>query len=122
MAKVYELIVQKLFAIRLFGAVVAGVVLAILFTSVVGILSQVLELNSKFPFFAVQNPQTAVILFLACSVTFTVLIYVLTLKEREDILTPIRKKLRGVWRVRYQTFSYEADGSIRMKNELTSAS
>jgi hypothetical protein len=112
MGEIAGKIIDKLFSIRLFGAVIGGLVISVLFTLVVGLLLGAYALSTEFPYFSINNHQLASTVFVACFVAFTFLLYFLTYKEREDILTPIRKKLRGHWRIEYQSWKINALGDL----------
>ena len=66
----------------------------------------------KEPFVKINNGVVVAIIFLVWFFAFVILVYVLSFKEDEDHKSPIRKRLQGIWKVRYQTWRYGVDGKI----------
>src|SRR5215467_12047599 len=62
---------------------------------------------------------SAITLFITTFVFLTTIIYTFIKKEREDVFTPIRKRLRGHWRIEYEYWDFDMDGKevIRKKAE-----
>jgi len=99
-----------------FRALTYGIVFSLFMTLVIGYLSDVFDVNqSKFPYIVIKTPGTSywvAILFASFSFLFAFFGYVSDINSREDILTPLRKKLVGNWQVRAQTWNIEATGIV----------
>jgi hypothetical protein len=96
-----------------------GMIFSILFTLLIGGIEGVFNFNSSFPYIQVIKQAYLVgIVFVSFSFLFAFFGYVSDLRTRDDILTPLRKKLVGIWRVRAQTWQIE-NGQIENGYSVT---
>lgn len=118
MTKLLEAVVNRLFSIRLFGGLLAGLIIAVLLTLAIGIFAGFIHLMSEMPYFEVTDTRMTSLIFVILFFALSAIFYVLTYKEREDILTPLRKHLEGPWRIEYQNFFYDQQGALRQEKRV----
>ncbi|MCC7047766.1 MAG: hypothetical protein IT562_13715 [Alphaproteobacteria bacterium] len=115
MRKQLEAFANKLISTRLFGAILAGLILAFVLAVVVGSLGGQFSIDFKNLSFSAKNSQFDILvmsIFFTGFFAFSFLFYFITYKEREDILSPLRKKLVGTWKITYQSWSYSESGRL----------
>ena len=118
MKELIEAFVTRLFSIRLFGGLLAGLIIAVLLNLAIGLFAGFIHLNGEMPYFEVADTRMTSIGFVIVFCALSTLFYVLTYKEREDILTPLRKHLRGPWRIEYQNFFYDPEGRLKQQTRV----
>src|SRR5262249_4709250 len=91
-----------------------GMLFSFVMTLVIGYLVGTLALKQEFPWIQILSQQYWVgIFFVTISLVVAFGGYVSELRAREDILTPLRKKLVGTWEVRAQTWKLD-QGKIEL--------
>jgi hypothetical protein len=79
-------------------------------TLIIGIFVGTFKITHDFPWFEIASQQLWVgIFFVSLSLVFAFGGYLSEVRAREDILTPLRKKLVGIWEVRAQTWKIESN-------------
>lgn len=77
-------------------------------TLIIGSIERVFVFTSSIPYITVESQTYWVgILFVSFSLLFAFLGYFSELNARDDLLTPLRKKLVGFWEVRSQSWRIE---------------
>lgn len=88
-----------------FRALALGILFSILITVILGAIQGVLKITSEFPYFQVaQQAYWIGIVFVSFSLLFAIVGYLSAINARDDLLTPLRKKLVGYWEVNSQTW------------------
>lgn len=90
--------------------------ISLLLTIVLGFFIGPYIPTDTIPFVSVVNGTEMTSIFSIAFVLSSALFYFLSYREKEDILTPLRKSLQGTWRIEYQAWRVEGDGSIRDHN------
>jgi hypothetical protein len=102
-----------------FRSLAYGIVFSIIMTVVIGYMMNVFHAVSSFPFFAVVEQHRWVgILFVSFSLLFAISGYISDSWYREDIFSPLRRKLVGYWSVRAQSWMIEGG---RVENSFTTS-
>jgi hypothetical protein len=84
-----------------------GIIFALIITYVIGAIVGALDATTKWPFFILPpegNHGWLGILFVSFALLLTLMNYLSRLNARDDLLTPLRRKLIGVWEVRSQSW------------------
>jgi hypothetical protein len=89
-----------------------GICFSIVLTVIVGVIADVWTIDGTSPYLHTLSTAGSTRLLIAVMfISFTLLLaffgYLNDLRAREDILTPLREKLRGVWEVRFQTWRFD---------------
>jgi hypothetical protein len=88
-----------------FRALALGIAFSIIVTVILGAFQGIFKLAKDFPFFEVaQQAYWVGIVFISFSLLFAIVGYLAALEVRDDLLTPLRKKLVGYWEVNSQTW------------------
>ena len=118
MVELSKAIINRLFSIRLFGGLLAGLIIAVLLSLAIGTFAGFIHPTREAPYFEVLEGRVAAPLFIIVFCAFSLLFYLLTYKEREDILTPLRERMMGPWRIEYQNFFYDQQGGLRQERRV----
>jgi hypothetical protein len=89
-----------------------GIIFALIMTYIIGAIVGVFQPQTSFPYFRLLTanaPYWIGILFVSFALLFAILGYVSQLNARDDLLTPLRKKLVGLWEVRTQSWTIQPD-------------
>jgi hypothetical protein len=88
-----------------------GIVFSFLMTLIIGNFAGTFALETSFPWIKVVKQQEywVGIVFVSFSLVFAFFGYVNDIRARDDILTPLRKKLVGMWKVDAQTWTINGD-------------
>ncbi len=105
-------IVDHIFSYRIVSTVVASIFLSLTLTATVGFSLKSIAISFAPPYLTIIDREIITTIYISCLFVFVILIYFLTLREREDILTPLRKKLKGIWRVNYQIWKHDQHGKV----------
>lgn len=121
MAKFLEIIgkvVIDIKAVPFFQMLLYGVIFSLIITFVIGWSIDVFVVESNFPYIVrkVYSPWIP-ILFVSFSLLFAFVGYLSNLQMKEDILSPMRAKLVGIWEVKAQT--WKIDRSEIVQDEAT---
>ncbi|TKW79536.1 MAG: hypothetical protein DI543_04720 [Bradyrhizobium icense] len=85
-----------------------GIIFSILMTFIIGFSTGVFELVHEFPYVARSSYSPWIpITFVSFSFLFAFVGYLSNLQLKEDILSPMRQKLVGIWEVRAQTWKID---------------
>jgi hypothetical protein len=85
-----------------------GILFSIIMTLLIGSIEDVFQFDQAFPYIVVKTQAYWVgIIFVSFSFLFAFFGYLSDINAREDILSPLRKKLVGYWAVRSQTWKIE---------------
>jgi hypothetical protein len=103
---------QHVFSLRIANAILASIVLALLLTTTIGFSLEALGLIDRYPYVQVNDVSTVTTIYISSLIVLLTLIIFFTFKEIEDIYTPLRKMVKGIWRVTYQTWGYDEDGKV----------
>jgi hypothetical protein len=88
-----------------FRSLALGIAFSILITVILGAIQGILKLTKEFPYFEVaQQAYWIGIVFISFSLLFAFVGYLSALNARDDLLTPLRKKLVGYWEIQSQTW------------------
>jgi hypothetical protein len=88
-----------------FRALALGTVFSLLITLMLGAIQGVLKITSSFPYFEVTHQENWIgIVFVSFSLLFAIVGYLSAINVRDDLLTPLRKKLVGYWQVSNQSW------------------
>jgi hypothetical protein len=88
-----------------FRALALGILFSILITVILGAIQGILKIKSAFPYFEVaQQAYWIGIVFISFSLLFAIVGYLSAVNARDDLLTPMRKKLVGYWEVNNQSW------------------
>jgi hypothetical protein len=104
-----------------FRSLAYGIIFSVIMTLVIGGIVGVFQLSTSFPYFEVKQQAYAYwvgIVFVSFSFLFAFFGYVSDLKAREDILSPLRKKLVGYWEVRAQSWKIE-NGEVEFNSTVS---
>jgi hypothetical protein len=96
-----------------------GIIFSIIMTFAIGWSQGAFELSSSFPY--VTNPNHSFwipVVFVSFSFLFAFAGYLSNLQLKDDILSPIRRKLVGVWEVRAETWVIDG-GKIVQSDVVT---
>jgi hypothetical protein len=106
--KIAEILVTTFRHSTFYRALSFGILFSIVMTLIIGGIEQVFKLTKDFPFFEVENQNYWVgIIFVSFALLFAILGYLSELNARDDLLTPLRKKLVGYWHVRSENWHIE---------------
>jgi len=144
MKDILKMLIEKFFSIRILTALLCGLVTSLLLILSVGTLAGAYKFQKEPPWLvitpvyeeknsiATQSKSdnaivksievmgmrfSAITLFIITFVFLTILIYIFIKSEREDIFTPVRKRLRGHWRVEYEYWDFDTSGNEIIKNK-----
>jgi hypothetical protein len=93
-----------------FRSLAYGIVFSVIMTLVIGNIEGVFEFSRSFPYVLVKQQAYWVgIVFVSFSLLFALFGFVSDRNSRDDILSPLRKKLVGYWEVRAETWRIEQD-------------
>jgi hypothetical protein len=98
-----------------------GIIFSLIMTLIIGDIVGVFEIKQTFPYIEVTPKTNAYwigIVFVSFSFLFAIFGYMSDLRTKEDILSPLRKKIVGYWQVRAQTWMIE-EGHIRRENNIS---
>ena len=87
-----------------------GIIFALIMTYILGSIEGVFQPQTSFPYFHLMTanaPYWIGILFVTFALLFAIVGYVSQLNARDDLLTPLRKKLVGLWEVRSQSWTVQ---------------
>lgn len=93
-----------------FKSLAYGIVFSLIMTYIIGAIEGVFHPQTSFPYFTLASgsaPYWIAILFVTFALLFAILGYVSQINTRDDLLTPLRKKLIGVWDVRSQSWTIQ---------------
>lgn len=109
----YQVIIKEALTNAFFKSLAYGILFSLLMTVMIGFFADVLDFDtSKFPYIHRNETETArwlSLIFVSFSFLLAILGLISDIHSREDILTPLRKKLVGNWEVRAQTWAIEGD-------------
>jgi hypothetical protein len=91
-----------------------GIVFSIIMTFIIGWSINVFEIVKDYPFITrpTQSPWIPVI-FVSFSFLFAFAGYLSSLQMKEDILSPMRKKLVGIWQVKAQSWRIDREQIVQ---------
>jgi hypothetical protein len=95
-----------------FKSLAYGIIFSLIMTYIIGAIEGVFHPQTSFPYFTLASgsaPYWIAILFVTFALLFAILGYVSQINTRDDLLTPLRKKLIGVWDVHSQSWTIEPD-------------
>jgi hypothetical protein len=110
--KLGEILVGDLVKDAFLRSLSYGIIFALIFTYVIGALVGVLDPTTKWPFFSLREGGShgwLGILFVSFALLLTLMGYLSRLNVRDDLLTPLRRKLVGAWEVRSQSWEIHPD-------------
>ncbi|MCP9626932.1 hypothetical protein NML43_07530 [Rhodopseudomonas palustris] len=85
-----------------------GIIFSIVMTLIIGSIEKVFVLSKDPPYFTVVDQVYWVgIVFVSFAILFAFLGYLSELNARDDLLTPLRKQLIGVWDVRSESWTIQ---------------
>jgi hypothetical protein len=96
-----------------------GIIFSAIMTFIIGWSQGVILVTATFPYVANPNHSFWIpVVFVSFSFLFAFAGYLSSLQMKDDILSPVRRKLVGYWEVRAQTWQIEGD-SISQANVVT---
>jgi hypothetical protein len=91
-----------------------GIIFSALMTFLIGFSQSVIEVSATFPYVTNQSHSFWIpVVFVSFSFLFAFAGYLSNLQSKEDILSPVRRKLIGYWEVKAQTWKIDRDQIVR---------
>jgi hypothetical protein len=119
--EIAKLIIQQIFSIRGVGVVIGGLVCCVLCVLVFGWpLGALVPLNI-FPFVHIQDQRITLILTGTSFVFASLFLLTKSRADGEDIYTPLRKELKGTWRISYDSFKHDDRGKVELERPINVA-
>jgi hypothetical protein len=88
-----------------------GIIFSAVVTFLIGFTEDVFRLTPNFPYIANANHSFWIpVFFVSFSFLFAFMGYLSNLQLKDDILSPVRRKLVGYWEVRAQTWKIDRAG------------
>jgi hypothetical protein len=117
-AEVFGKIFLDLKAVPFFQMLLYGIIFSLIITFIIGWSIDVITVVNEFPYVVrkIYSPWIP-ILFVSFSLLFAFVGYLSNLQLKEDILSPMRDKLVGIWEVKAQT--WKIDHTEIVQDEVT---
>ena len=91
-----------------------GIIFSAVVTFLIGFTEDVFRLSPNFPYIANANHSFWIpVFFVSFSFLFAFMGYLSNLQLKDDILSPVRRKLVGYWEVRAQTWKIDREQIVQ---------
>ncbi|HXI06293.1 MAG: hypothetical protein ACRC1G_08675 [Bradyrhizobium sp.] len=95
-------------AIPFFQMLLYGIIFSLIITFIIGWSIEIFVIDGSFPYIVKKATSPWIpIIFVSFSLLFAFVGYLSNLQLKEDILSPIRDKLVGIWEVKAQTWKID---------------
>jgi hypothetical protein len=112
--KFFQEIAKGFLVVPFFRMLFYGIIFAAAMTFLIGWSQGVILVSATFPYVANPNHSFWIpVVFVSFSFLFAFAGYLSSLQMKEDILSPIRRKLVGYWEVRAQTWKIEQNEIVQ---------
>jgi len=115
-----RLVIESFLSVRIFVAFIAATVMALVITLSVALSLGVVDWvkDERLPRITGYHVGLT-ILFLIALAGLTLVIYVRSYRENDDLFTPFRKQLCGDWQMKYTTWLYTNGGQVVFREQST---
>lgn len=112
--KFFQDIAKGFLLVPFFRMLFYGIIFSAIMTFIIGWSQGVILVSSVFPYIANPNHSFWIpVFFVSFSFLFAFAGYLSSLQMKDDILSPIRRKLVGYWEVRAQTWKIDRDEIVQ---------